>query len=274
MAELLVDLGAEVEGIGTTTLRIRCREVTKDEPDEALVGRLRGSVLLLGPFWPGAVARSLRLREATFRRVAPSPRTSKRLVGMGSHRIDGPWPYRRVPGRLEADFDVSLRGVGHGHETALLAAAAAPGVTEIRHAACEPHVVELCLLQKMGGRHYRCGNEHHPGSRGGMKLQGASHTLWGDYIEAGSWAVVAPSPAGTSTCRASAGRHGSGRRRAEAHERAVPDGRRRTRVERSLPKVAGRITTGLWPGFPSDLISPSRCWRRRPVADARARLAV
>ena len=30
-----------------------------------------------------------------------------------------------------------------GTETALLAAAAADGVTEIRHAACEPHVVEL-----------------------------------------------------------------------------------------------------------------------------------
>src|SRR6187397_841224 len=49
MARLLLDVGAEVEGIGSTTLRIRCPDVTKDEPDGALVGRLRGSVLLLGP---------------------------------------------------------------------------------------------------------------------------------------------------------------------------------------------------------------------------------
>ena len=49
MARLLLDLGAEVEGIGSTTLRIRCPTVVKDEPDPALVGRLRGSVLLLGP---------------------------------------------------------------------------------------------------------------------------------------------------------------------------------------------------------------------------------
>src|SRR5690349_23455996 len=49
MARLLLDLGAEVDGIGTTTLRIRCASITKDEPDPALVGRLRGSVLLLGP---------------------------------------------------------------------------------------------------------------------------------------------------------------------------------------------------------------------------------
>src|SRR5438093_13449432 len=49
MARLLLDLGGEVEGIGSTTLRVRCPNIVKDEPDPALVGRLRGSVLLLGP---------------------------------------------------------------------------------------------------------------------------------------------------------------------------------------------------------------------------------
>src|SRR5687767_13636050 len=49
MCRLLLDLGAEVEGIGTTNLRIRCAEVKKDQPDPQLVGRLRGSVLLMGP---------------------------------------------------------------------------------------------------------------------------------------------------------------------------------------------------------------------------------
>ena len=38
-----------------------------------------------------------------------------------------------------------------GTETALLAAATIDGVTEIRHAATEPHVVEVCeFLQSMG----------------------------------------------------------------------------------------------------------------------------
>src|SRR6266404_3080142 len=48
MARLILDLGGEVEGIGSTTLRVRCAAIAKDEPDGALVGRLRGSVLLLG----------------------------------------------------------------------------------------------------------------------------------------------------------------------------------------------------------------------------------
>src|SRR5712691_9069302 len=46
MARLLVDLGADIDGLGTTTLRVRCERVNKHEPDDALVGRLRGSVLL------------------------------------------------------------------------------------------------------------------------------------------------------------------------------------------------------------------------------------
>src|SRR5262249_15358338 len=49
MAQLLVHLGPNMEGLEPTTLRVRCRDVTKDDPDATLVGRLRGSVLLLGP---------------------------------------------------------------------------------------------------------------------------------------------------------------------------------------------------------------------------------
>ena len=67
MARLLLDLGAEVEGIGSTTLTIRCREVTKDEPDSALVGRLRGSVLLMGPL---LARRGRRDRGAAWRRLS------------------------------------------------------------------------------------------------------------------------------------------------------------------------------------------------------------
>src|SRR5215203_5560901 len=46
---LLKGLGAEVQGEGTSTLRIRCGTVNTDRPDPQMVGMLRGSVLLLGP---------------------------------------------------------------------------------------------------------------------------------------------------------------------------------------------------------------------------------
>ena len=38
MCRLLLDLGAEVDGIGTTSLRIKCETVTKDEPDAGAGG--------------------------------------------------------------------------------------------------------------------------------------------------------------------------------------------------------------------------------------------
>src|SRR6185503_4391751 len=48
MTELLRSLGAEVVGEGTSTLRVTCRDIRTSEPDAKLVGKLRGSVLLLG----------------------------------------------------------------------------------------------------------------------------------------------------------------------------------------------------------------------------------
>src|SRR5712692_7169284 len=84
MARLLLDVGAEVEGIGSTTLRIRCPQITNDEPDGALVGRLRGSVLLLGPL----LARCGRARLAAPGGDFPARRTISThldaLVAMGA----------------------------------------------------------------------------------------------------------------------------------------------------------------------------------------------
>jgi UDP-N-acetylglucosamine 1-carboxyvinyltransferase len=141
-----------------------------------------------------------------------------------------------------------------GTETALLAAAAAPGLTEIRHAACEPHVVELCLfLSKMGANVTGIGTTTIR-IEGIERLRGAQHHLWGDYIEAGSWAVVAAVTRGAIDVRGA---------RPEDIEVVAAVLKRLNvecsmdgdRVEPSVPEAAGRITTGLWPGFPSDLVS-------------------
>src|SRR5258708_39973394 len=49
MARLILDLGGDVEGIGSTTVRVRCPPIVKDEPAAALRGRLRGSGRPAGP---------------------------------------------------------------------------------------------------------------------------------------------------------------------------------------------------------------------------------
>ena len=91
---------------------------------------------------------------------------------------------------------------------------------------------------------------------GGGKLGGAEYRLCGDYIEAGSWAVVAAVTGGEIEV--------TGARPEDMEVVAAVLGRMSIkcaidgevfRVSRSIPQAAGRITTGLWPGFPSDLVS-------------------
>jgi UDP-N-acetylglucosamine 1-carboxyvinyltransferase len=256
MARLLLDLGAEVEGIGSTTLKVRCPDVLKHEPDGVLVSRLRGSVLLLGPL----LARRGRAALAPPGGDFPARRTIathlEALIAMGARVLDGPGHQLDVVDGLRPAslylFEASVTGT----ETALLAAAAAPGQSEIRHAACEPHVVELCeFLRKMGAGVEGIGTTTIRVD-GSDRLHGAEHRLWGDYIEAGSWAVVAAVTGGAIEVSGA---------RAEDIEVVAAVLKRLSvqcamdgdvfRVDESRPKAAGRITTGLWPGFPSDLVS-------------------
>jgi UDP-N-acetylglucosamine 1-carboxyvinyltransferase len=256
MARLLMDLGASVEGLGSTTLRIRCPEMLKDEPDHALVGRLRGSVLLFGPL----LARRGRARLAPPGGDFPARRTItthlEALAAMGARVVMHEGHALEAPDGLKPASIYLYEASVTGTETALLAAAAAPGVTEIRHAACEPHVAELCVFLQRLGVTITGGGTSTIRVEGGTKLRGAEHRLCGDYIEAGSWAVVAAITGGEIEIRGA---------RPEDMEVIGAVLERMSvscsidgelfKVARSSPKASRRITTGLWPGFPSDMVS-------------------
>jgi UDP-N-acetylglucosamine 1-carboxyvinyltransferase len=256
MARLLLDLGAEVQGIGSTTLRIQCRDVIKHEPDSALVGRLRGSVLLLGPL----LARRGKAHVAPPGGDFPARRTIRThieaLSAMGARVVEGSGHRLEVPDGLHPASIYLDEASVTGTETALLAAAAATGVSEIRHAACEPHVVELCDFLRGMGVGITGDGSHTIRVEGGMRLAGAQKRLEGDYIEAGSWAVVGAITGGEVEI--------GGTRPVDME--VVASVLRKMHVECSQDDDvfsvrpsklvgAGRITTGLWPGFPSDLVS-------------------
>jgi UDP-N-acetylglucosamine 1-carboxyvinyltransferase len=256
MARLLLDVGAEVDGIGTTTLRIRSAGVRKHEPDRTLVGRLRGSVLLLGPL----LARLGRAHLAAPGGDFPARRTIsthlEALLAMGAQLGKGPDHVLEAPDGLVSASMYLYEASVTGTETALLAAATATGVSDIRHAATEPHVVELCeFLTKMGAPVTGTGSSRLR-IEGVPKLRGAEHRLGGDYIEAGSWAVVAAITGGEVAI--------DGAREEDIEVVAAVLKRMRVEcgmsdgtfmVKPSTPRAARRITTGLWPAFPSDLVS-------------------
>jgi UDP-N-acetylglucosamine 1-carboxyvinyltransferase len=256
MLDLVESLGARVKGRGTGTLRIHCERVSHDRPHPALVGKLRGSVLLLGPL----LARYGSARLAEPGGDFPARRTISThlyaLRAMGAVEVDEPGHALDAPNGLTGASMYFDEASVTGTETALLAAAVAQGPSEIRHAAMEPHVVELCeFLQSMGVGITGAGTpriEIHPPDR----LRPASHTLAGDYIEAGSWGVVAAITNGSIEV--------TGARSQDLEVVAAPLSRMGLEcsidndtltVAPSKLRAVRRITTGLWPGFPSDLVS-------------------
>jgi UDP-N-acetylglucosamine 1-carboxyvinyltransferase len=257
MLQLLRHLGADVEDTGGPRLRIRCREVRSSVPDPALVGRLRGSVLLMGPL----LARTGRVVLAPPGGDFPTRRTIathiQALEALGvracpadtGHVLEVPDGLRTASMYLE---EASVTGT----ETALLAAAAAPGVSEIRHAACEPHVAELCRFLTALGAHVEGEGTSTLRVHGGGRLGGASHRLDGDYIEAGSWAVLGAITGSEVVV--------SGARPLDLEPILSVLGRMGVAfdvagdaltVKPSRLVAVRSITTGLWPGFPSDLVS-------------------
>ena len=113
------------------------------------------------------------------------------LRARGARAVPGADHVLEAPDGLKSTSIYLYEASVTGTETALLAAAAAPGVSEIRHAACEPHVVELCAFLREMGVGVTGGGTTTIRVEGGGPLHGAEHRLWGDYVEAGSWAVVA-----------------------------------------------------------------------------------
>jgi UDP-N-acetylglucosamine 1-carboxyvinyltransferase len=257
MIRLMRSLGAEVEGEDTTTIRVRCADISSAEPDPSLVGRLRGSVLLLGPL----LGRTGKARLAPPGGDFPARRTInthlQALMALGATvtASDAGHFVEAKDGLIGASmylFEASVTGT----EVALIAAASAKGTSEIRHAACEPHVVELCeLLASMGAEITGIGTSTiriAPPAQ----LHGATHTLRGDYIEAASWGIAGAITQGTVDVTGAAavdmepitsilGQMGL--------DFDLSDGR--FAVRPSDLHAVRRVTTGLWPAFPSDIVS-------------------
>jgi UDP-N-acetylglucosamine 1-carboxyvinyltransferase len=199
MARLILDLGE----VGHWQHDAACA-LSRHQSGQAFKtrwsARLRGSVLLLGPL----LARRGRALLAPPGGDFPARRTLhthlEALESMGARPIEGKTGHAlEVQGGLRPTSIYLYEASVTGTETALLAAAGAPGTTEIRHAACEPHVVELCVfLEQLGVGVSGAGTSRFESKE--EQFRGAEHKLWGDYIgRAGRAGAVT---AATSMCTA------------------------------------------------------------------------
>jgi UDP-N-acetylglucosamine 1-carboxyvinyltransferase len=256
MGRLLEGIGARVEGLGSSTLRVSCSEIRSTDPDPALVARIRGSVLLTAPLLSRAGRAGLGEPGGDFpgRRSVTTHRRALAALGAtpaagGGHALVAP---RGLQGASLYLDEASVTAT----ETALIAAVTASGVSEIRNAACEPHVSELArFLRSLGARIEGEGTSTLRVS-GVASLGGGRHRIDGDFVEAGSWAVAAAVTGGELEVR--------GARALDLEpivavlarfgvSTTLEEGR--LLVQRSSLEGAGRVTTGVWPGFPTDMVS-------------------
>ena len=154
MADLLSGLGADVSGVGTNTLRVRvrrsrARSLIAGWSDDCAVrscSAVHCSHGLVGYGWHPPVG--------TFRRDGPCrPFASARGHGCAAPGGDRPGLCAGGAGGAPSRVDLPRGSVGHWHGDGAPRCGVANGESEIRHAACEPHVVELCrFLTRMGPR--------------------------------------------------------------------------------------------------------------------------
>jgi UDP-N-acetylglucosamine 1-carboxyvinyltransferase len=120
----------------------------------------------------------------------------------------------------------------------------------------EPHVVELCRFLRAMGAGIEGEGTSTIRVEAPVRFSGAEHRLDGDYIEAGSWGVTAAITGGDIEV--------IGARTKDLEVGAAPLKKMglhcdysddRLVVQPSTLTAARRITTGLWPGFPSDMVS-------------------
>ena len=256
MCQLLEGLGAQIEGVGTSTLTVRCPEIRSTDPDRTLVSRIRGSVLLTAPLLARAGRAGLGEPGGDFpgRRSVTTHRRA--LAALGARPEAGNARALSAPdGLVGASFYLDEASVT-ATETALIAAVTARGTTEIRNAAGEPHVAELARFLRTLGARIEGEGTSTLRVTGVGSLAGGRHRIDGDFVEAGSWAVAAAATGGeVEICGARAldlepivavlSRFGV--------SATLEEGRLRVRA--SSLEGAGRVTTGVWPGFPTDMVS-------------------
>ena len=260
--EVLCDLGAEASWVGDHELRIHARDLDWDFIPLEAAKRLRASFVLLGPM----LGRRGKI-------IIPNPggdRIGRRPVNVHVEalralgaEIEYKWGYyyARTPGGLRGTELRLGEASVTGTENVLMSAVLATGRTTIHNAAAEPEVDNLIdFLNAMGGCVRRDPRYRHTIVVEGVRrdgLHGARVEVIPDRIEAGSFAIAAAVTGGELLLEG-----------AQAdHLGAFFDALRQTGIEVACEphgiRVGGRppfrehrITTAIYPGFPTDLQAP------------------
>jgi UDP-N-acetylglucosamine 1-carboxyvinyltransferase len=263
MLQAVEGLGVEVARLDRHTVTLQARSLRSTAPDPALLRRIRGALVLLGPM----LAREGRVRFG----VSGGDQIGRRridshvlgLQALGAVLDDGPDLILRAERLRGSDILLDEASVT-ATENVLAAATLAEGTTVIRNAASEPHVQDQCrLLTQMGARIEGIGSNllvvH-----GVRSLGGADFTLGPDFMEVGSFLALGAATGGEVEIR-QAGvadmrmslmvfrRLGVGVQ--TRGDDLVVSSHQGLAIVPDLGNAIPRIDDGPWPAFPADLMS-------------------
>jgi UDP-N-acetylglucosamine 1-carboxyvinyltransferase len=263
MVELLCDLGADAAWVAPNEVRVDSSGITKTELDPDLCREIRASFLLAGP-----------LLARYGRAVVPPPGgdvIGRRRLDTHFHafaelgvdiEMNGAYDLRaeRLVGKRMYLDEASVMAT----ENAIMAAVLADGETIVGHAACEPHIQDLCrFLVSLGARIEGIGSNvlHITGVE---RLGGGSHRIRSEHIEVASFAALAAVTGGDLTIEdvepddlfaivPAFRKLGIELEVGESSLRVPPH--QELRVVDDFGGQIPKIESGIWPAFPADLTS-------------------
>lgn len=263
MLALLASLGVQITELSAHDLVLHARDIRTTEVDREICSRIRTSILFAGPL----LARMGQIR-------LPPPGGDV----IGRRRLDTHIHALRALGaeiRVNDGFDFTTEGLRGrdifldeasvtGTENTLMAAVLAKGTTIIRNAASEPHVQDLAhLLNAMGAQISGIGSNTLT-ITGVEKLRGAQVTIGADYIETGSFIGLAAVTRGELLIKNAAPEHlrmvflTFARLGVECQARGSDvfvSAHQTLRIQNDLHDAVPTIADGIWPQFPTDLMS-------------------
>lgn len=262
MLDILDYLGVSVESRGHT-LRLCAKGLRKTRLPPEMCRRVRSSILFAGPL-------ATRSGRATLfppgGDVIGRRRLDTHFHGLGALgiKVSGSRPFVFSRTKLHGARILLDEASVTATENLVMAAVLVPGETTVFNAACEPHVQDLChLLNKMGAQIKGIGTNYLR-IRGVERLNGASHRIAPDYIDAASFVAAAAVTGGELTVddvpveqldvlERPFARLGMNWRVNQRQLMTVAP--KKLMIKNDYDSAVPKIEDGPWPAFPSDLMS-------------------
>jgi len=191
MIEILKGMGAEVDWLSERKIKVNTRDLDPKKIDSKKISKARVSVLLMGSLL--ARFKNFKIAHPGGDRIGVRPISTHILAleklgtKISNHSGDS---YNFETERLHGAEIILKEFSVTATENLIMAACLSPGMTKISGAACEPHVQDLGnMLNKMGAKIKGIGT-HTIEIEGVNKLNGVSHSLIPDPIEAGTFIII------------------------------------------------------------------------------------